>query len=97
MALDLVSKTRTSAFGRGSIRIEDLQAELENLTLELRIQQQNVKVGDTVQIINNYRGQHGTIGTVLKVTRKQVVLVDSQGHTYRQAKRNIQVLSNLAQ
>ena len=49
-------------------QIEALQAELESLHLALQEQQNNLQLGDTVEIINSYHNQRGIVGVITKVT-----------------------------
>ena len=64
-------------------RIIDLAQQIEELSTELKhlltIEdssnlQPEIKVGDTVEIINNYGNLRGQQATVIKVTRVQVAL-----------------------
>jgi len=64
-------------------RILDLAQQIEELSTELKhllsIEdssnlQPEIKVGDTVEIINNYGNLRGQQATVIKVTRVQVAL-----------------------
>ena len=73
-------------------QIEALQAELSRLHIALQDQQDNIAVGDTVEILNSYRNQQGIQGIVTRVTSRQAVLRDSQGVTYRRAKRNLRLV-----
>ena len=74
--------------------IANLESELQNLRIELLEQQQSIQIGDTVQIINTYRNQQGIRGQVVQITRRQVVLIDNSGVTYRRAKRNVRLVSS---
>ena len=64
-------------------RVLDLAQQIEELSTELKhllsIEdssnlQPEIKVGDTVEIINNYGNLRGQQATVIKVTRVQVAL-----------------------
>ena len=64
-------------------RVLDLAQQIEELSTELKhllsIEdssnlQPEIKVGDTVEIINNYGNLRGQQATVIKVTRAQVAL-----------------------
>ena len=70
-------------------RILDLAQQIEELSTELKhllsIEdnsnlQPKIKVGDTVQITNNYGNLRGQQATVIKVTRVQVALRLSINH-----------------
>ena len=74
-------------------QIEALQAELESLHLALQEQQNNLQLGDTVEIINSYHNQRGIVGVITKVTWRQVTLQDNQGNSYRRAKKNVRLVS----
>ena len=41
-------------------------------------------IGNIVRITNNYRYKRGTIGTVVKVTRKQVTLEETRANGYKE-------------
>jgi hypothetical protein len=55
------------------------------------------KVGDKVQITNNYKGYYSTIGEITRVTPKQVTLVETSTNCKRYHTRsysNIQVYTD---
>jgi ABC-type Zn uptake system ZnuABC Zn-binding protein ZnuA len=80
--------------------IEELSSELNQLltiedeevpqTVRNIVTRTNFRVGDTVEITNEYRNQLGERGTVTKVTRTQVAIrLLSSGRTIRKKKTNV--------
>jgi preprotein translocase subunit YajC len=72
---------------------ELLQIEDNNLGRDIEEIRREIRVGDTVEVTNNYRNQLGEQGTVTRVTDKQVtVRLDSTGRTIRKKKTNVRIV-----
>jgi preprotein translocase subunit YajC len=72
---------------------ELLQIEDNNQGRNIEDIRREIRVGDTVEITNNYRSQLGEQGTVTRVTDKQVtVRLDSTGRTIRKKKTNVRIV-----
>lgn len=81
--------------------IDELSAELSNLlnieddnqgfdTQEIR---REIRIGDTVEITNNYRDQLGEQGVITRVTEKQVSLrLESTGRIIKKKKNNVRII-----
>ena len=55
---------------------------------------ESINLGDVVKVINNYKGQYGTVGKVYNITKEQVHLTDIKtGVSITRAFRNVQVLT----
>ena len=52
-----------------------------------------IELGDTVRITNNYKGQKGTVGTVIQITRTRVHLKTSEGKEIVRAQKNLEIIS----
>ena len=81
--------------------IDELSAELSQLlNIKDDIQgtaiqeiRREIRVGDRVEITNNYRDQLGQQGTVTRVTDKQVsVRLQSTGRTIKKKKSNVTIV-----
>jgi preprotein translocase subunit YajC len=81
--------------------IDELSAELSQLlTIEDNIQgtdnqeiRREIRVGDRVEITNNYRDQLGQQGIVTRITEKQVTLrLDSTGRSIKKKKSNVTIV-----
>ena len=51
-----------------------------------------IKEGDKVIIVNNYRGQRGTIGVAAVVNATWVTLIDDSGNIYKQKYHNLRLI-----
>ena len=93
------NQTRISEIAR---LIDELSAELSNrLAIEeeennpntIAEIRQEIEVGDTVEITNEYRNQLGEQGIVTRVTRAQVTLtLNSTGRSVRKKKNNVRII-----
>jgi hypothetical protein len=82
--------------------IDELSAELserlilEDQTIETTTDvavRPEIRVGDLVEITNEYRNQQGERGTVTRVTRAQVTLtLQSTGRSIRKKKSNVRII-----
>ena len=81
--------------------IDELSAELsDRLNLEDNNQgitteeiRREIRIGDIVEITNNYCAQLGKQGTVTAITAKQVTIrLDSSGRTIRKKKTNVKII-----
>ena len=53
----------------------------------------DISVGDRVRAVDNYRGNRGRSGTVIKVTRTQVTIKPTDGgETFRKYKHNVRLI-----
>ena len=86
-----------------NVRIEELVEQLKKITLELedlrnctendkKDEAETIKIGDTVRVTNNYKGEHGTEGKVTRVTRARVTVVTSAGKTIVRSKNNVEIV-----
>jgi preprotein translocase subunit YajC len=84
--------------------IDELSAELSQLlTIEDNNQginnqeiRREIRIGDRVEITNNYRDQLGQQGTVTRVTEKQVSLrLDSTGRIIKKKKSNVTIVPSV--
>lgn len=74
--------------------IGELTERLNQLTTEqnqeLEQQEEHIQLRDLVEITNNYRGQKGLRGEVIKLTSKQVVIrVENTNKRLVKLKRNV--------
>lgn len=85
----------TLQFTRGTTRINN---RLVRLTNQLNNTEPNTfRVGDTVEITNNYRGNRGVQGIVTKVTKKQVTLREQRGNNtafHTRSYKNVRVIND---
>lgn len=73
-----------------SHQIASLTKELDNLLIEeLNNKDQDIKIADKVEIINNHRGLQGKQGKLIRITNKQVTLALSNGTIVQRSKKNI--------
>ena len=74
-------------------RAKGLQQRLTRLQLFLRTDNTDIKnhlsLGDTVEIINNYRGRKGTTGIITKLTPKRVTLRDKNNQSHTRSYANV--------
>jgi hypothetical protein len=91
-----------------SQEIEELSAELNQLIIQdnqeerndpppqVQVrpnQQEQLAVGNRVEITNNYKGQRGLQGTITGITEKQVSLrIDGQRRVINKKKTNVRLL-----
>jgi hypothetical protein len=89
-----------------SQELEDLSSELNRLltlenqeenteanTTEIDQQEHQFEIGNRIQITNSYKGQQGLLGTVTKVTAKQVsIRIDGQRRTINKKKTNVRLI-----
>lgn len=52
-----------------------------------------LQVGDSVEIINNYRGLRGTEGLIIRITRRRVTIRDTSGIVHTRSPSNIRRLN----
>ena len=90
------------------LRINELARIIDELSTELsdRLQledndqgrdnediRREIRIGDFVEITNNYRDQLGEQGTVTRVTDKQVsIRLNSTGRTIKKKKTNVKIV-----
>ena len=90
------------------LRINELARIIDELSTELsdRLQledndqgrdnediRREIRIGDIVEVTNNYRDQLGEQGTVTRVTDKQVsIRLNSTGRTIKKKKTNVKIV-----
>jgi hypothetical protein len=81
--------------------IDELSTELsDRLAIEDNLEGTNttdirreIRIGDRVEITNNYRDQLGEQGTIVRITDKQVsIRLDSTGRTIKKKKTNVKII-----
>ena len=74
-------------------RAKGLQQRLTRLQSFLRTEDTDTinhfSLGDTVEIINNYRGRKGTIGIITKLTSKRVTFRDKNNQSHTRSYANV--------
>ena len=65
------------------IKLTNLRSDLASETTRL------IVVGDTIEILNKYKGYKVTIGTVTKVARTLITIKTKQGEELKRAPKNL--------
>ena len=69
------------------IKVPNLRSDLASETI------QSIVVGDTVDILNKYKGYKGTIGIVTKVAQILITLKTNEGEELKRAPKNLKIIN----
>ena len=70
-----------------TIKLTYLRSDLASETI------QSIVVGDTVDILNKYKGYKGTIGIVTKVAQILITLKTNEGEELKRAPKNLKIIN----
>ena len=79
------------------IQIEEVSNRIRAITREnnnvTRVRRGiEIRVGDTVQVTNKYKGRLGVKGVVIRLTATQSVIESETGETFRKYKANLKIV-----